>query len=602
MKSKQVLERIIENVEESEAYIDEKLNQIRRPYLESWLLPLTVGTTLSLEAAHLAKLAEKEIMQYEPLIRSFVGEAYPFLQSIISYGVLTGSIVCGVLPITLALHRHYRLKNLKHYDSLSAKADRVLEHFYKVAKKKISKNEYLNNKVTRGMVHAVNNGVTLTGLNLLGMEAFAYENITKFPSLTSLSTGILAGIIGIKTSQDIYDYFKERQPVVPLKNRWQAKVPLIYALSALSLANSVQQTGLPEFRLVSIKIIEDAVKIESREKISEPKKYEITQDGKMNYWNAAAYFAEMYSDDKVTLDPDFLRAVFFVESGFKHFKGRNVLVSKDKAYGLGQQTEGNIKTLNSEIKIGNLKGDLFKWEEVIKKPEENIRATVASFRRLISQCETNTSCLEETLAKYNAGEGSVAKAKEKVENDNFWIYGKLLPRAKETDLFVRSVMIYYYFLKEEIAWPTTNTKINSRYGLREGEQHNGIDIAPRIKGVSGDDIYAIASGVVTETAKNNGNGVYVKINHADPNLKLYSTYLHGLHKSIQVKEGDEVERGEQIMQMGSTGKSTGVHLDLRISVESLGKTYFFNPLSFYSFARGEFGSREYILVKLPKEK
>ena len=86
--------------------------------------------------------------------------------------------------------------------------------------------------------------------------------------------------------------------------------------------------------------------------------------------------------------------------------------------------------------------------------------------------------------------------------------------------------------------------------------HPAIDIAaPR-----GTRVRAIADGTVMWSGwKNNGGGYVVEIVHPDG---MRSTYNH--NSKVTVARGDEVAQGDTIALVGSTGWSTGPHLDLRI--------------------------------------
>lgn len=85
--------------------------------------------------------------------------------------------------------------------------------------------------------------------------------------------------------------------------------------------------------------------------------------------------------------------------------------------------------------------------------------------------------------------------------------------------------------------------------------HLGVDYAAPI----GTPVQAVASGIVTVAGTNGASGKMVRIRHA----KNYETmYLH-LSK-VAVKVGDRVGQGDLIGRVGSTGLSTGPHLDFRI--------------------------------------
>jgi murein DD-endopeptidase MepM/ murein hydrolase activator NlpD len=104
------------------------------------------------------------------------------------------------------------------------------------------------------------------------------------------------------------------------------------------------------------------------------------------------------------------------------------------------------------------------------------------------------------------------------------------------------------------AWPADGV-LTSGYGLRWGRMHQGIDIAAPI----GTPVLAAASGVVVGAGYHNGYGNLVKLEHLDGSITLYAH-----NNRILVTHGQEVEQGEQIAEMGSTGNSTGSHVHFEI--------------------------------------
>jgi murein DD-endopeptidase MepM/ murein hydrolase activator NlpD len=117
-------------------------------------------------------------------------------------------------------------------------------------------------------------------------------------------------------------------------------------------------------------------------------------------------------------------------------------------------------------------------------------------------------------------------------------------------------------------WPAQGV-LSSGYGWRWGRMHHGIDIA----GPIGTPILAAASGVViTAEWHTGGYGNLVEIEHSDGSITLYAH-----NNRILVNAGDQVEGGQLIAEMGSTGFSTGPHLHFEVHLPEQGSV---NPLAY----------------------
>ena len=105
--------------------------------------------------------------------------------------------------------------------------------------------------------------------------------------------------------------------------------------------------------------------------------------------------------------------------------------------------------------------------------------------------------------------------------------------------------------------------------------HNGIDLA----GPRGTPILSTAEGVVVFAGRQSGFGKMIKIRHE---FGFETVYAH-LNK-IHIKKGQRIARGEHIGDMGTTGRSTGVHLHYEVRIG--GRPV--NPMTFIKAAKDVF--------------
>jgi murein DD-endopeptidase MepM/ murein hydrolase activator NlpD len=109
--------------------------------------------------------------------------------------------------------------------------------------------------------------------------------------------------------------------------------------------------------------------------------------------------------------------------------------------------------------------------------------------------------------------------------------------------------------------PVREGYISSYFGERmdpfNGEDafHKGVDFASD----AGADVLSVASGIVTWSGPREGYGNLVEINHGNGYITRY-----GHAARILVTVGDEVERGQAVAVVGSTGRSTGPHLHFEV--------------------------------------
>lgn len=118
--------------------------------------------------------------------------------------------------------------------------------------------------------------------------------------------------------------------------------------------------------------------------------------------------------------------------------------------------------------------------------------------------------------------------------------------------------------------------------------HKGIDMAwNRHQGGKNVPVYAADDGVVYSTKDNDKSkkswGNFVKIKHNDG---TYTLYAH-LRDGIKVKKGQKVKQGDQIGNMGNTGKSGANHLHYEVYVGGASTSNRKNPLDYTYVYEGQ---------------
>ena len=111
--------------------------------------------------------------------------------------------------------------------------------------------------------------------------------------------------------------------------------------------------------------------------------------------------------------------------------------------------------------------------------------------------------------------------------------------------------------------PLRFSRISSRFSnsrlhpiLKIRRPHHGVDYTAPV----GTPVYSIGDGVVIQTSYSGGAGNMVKIKHNS----IYTTvYMHLSKYGSGIRKGVYVKQGTVIGYVGSTGLSTGPHLDFR---------------------------------------
>jgi murein DD-endopeptidase MepM/ murein hydrolase activator NlpD len=119
----------------------------------------------------------------------------------------------------------------------------------------------------------------------------------------------------------------------------------------------------------------------------------------------------------------------------------------------------------------------------------------------------------------------------------------------------------------QFAWPVTAGTVSSPFGMRNGAMHDGVDIAAH----AGTPVLAADDGTVIFVGHLHGYGNVVIIQHSGGYVTVY-----GHNQRNLVNDGASVVRGQQIAEMGSSGRASGpnLHFEVRYNNEAE------NPLAY----------------------
>lgn len=170
------------------------------------------------------------------------------------------------------------------------------------------------------------------------------------------------------------------------------------------------------------------------------------------------------------------------------------------------------------------------------------------------------------------GYGNIQAAEFINQGKKFQAFRYTYPDTGKSDYFDRQGNS---LRKEFLKSPLKFGRISSRFSysrlhpiLRVYRPHYGVDYAAP----TGTPVQATAEGTVIFAGWDRGSGRMIKIRH---NNSYVTYYLHLRSFARGIKRGAKVKSGQVIGYIGSTGLSTGPHLDYRIKY----KGKYINPLA-----------------------
>lgn len=211
-------------------------------------------------------------------------------------------------------------------------------------------------------------------------------------------------------------------------------------------------------------------------------------------------------------------------------------------------------------------------KEIIETSKIKLQNETAEVKILKAKAEQNEIVMKNTKTLY---EGYVEQLSDEEKELNDEIneykveYARIQSELQRISTNIGDFEIQYTGGK--MMWPVavSGTSITSLYGTRVyplanssaiTDFHLGLDISAN----AGSPAVAALDGVVTYAGWLGTYGNCVMIYHGDG---ITTVYGHG--QKVLTKRGEEVKQGDIIMEVGSTGNSTGPHLHFEVRINGL---------------------------------
>jgi murein DD-endopeptidase MepM/ murein hydrolase activator NlpD len=152
------------------------------------------------------------------------------------------------------------------------------------------------------------------------------------------------------------------------------------------------------------------------------------------------------------------------------------------------------------------------------------------------------------------------------------LYAALTLGGKQMELYrykTRDGVVDYFNRQGEsirkalLRTPIDGARVSSKFGMRRhpilgfSKMHAGMDFAAP----TGTPIYAAGNGVIEEIGPKSGFGNYVRVKH---NQQIATAYAHLSKFGQGMRRGGQVQQGDIIGYVGTTGRSTGPHLHYEV--------------------------------------
>lgn len=224
-----------------------------------------------------------------------------------------------------------------------------------------------------------------------------------------------------------------------------------------------------------------------------------------------------------------------------------------------------------ETELNLIKEDVASKEELFNQRVENMNYLENQVETLVSMLNKDKGLnikapISRSFSRTAPTPPTVATSPNQISEvaeiiDNTEIVDLIKLQADDYSNLIAEIENSLEYLDAKPDFTPTKGRITSRFGMRNDPisnartMHLGIDIATSL----GDPLYAAGNGIVTFSGYNGSYGKIIIISHG---YGYKTVYAH--NNSNYVKVGQKVEKGDQIGEIGNSGKTTGPHVHFEV--------------------------------------
>lgn len=233
---------------------------------------------------------------------------------------------------------------------------------------------------------------------------------------------------------------------------------------------------------------------------------------------------------------------------------REMLVEFQEIVKEVEEKEKQLQEEYEELKV--LQDELIEKQNEVDKLLQEKNVQLADLQSEIGENAAALEALKEQVEHAKAKQQQAEEAKQAAleaerEANNNQNMGEDVYRPGNSDVVVSG--------NGQFTNPCPGGVVTSTFGYRtfDNSFHNGLDLGA----AEGTPTYAAGEGRVLIAGWSNSAGNWIVIDHGNG---FVGKYMH--HSALAVRQGDYVQKGQQIGYVGNTGNSFGAHLHFQLEL------------------------------------